>query len=473
MRTVTKIWALMLASLVPVAGCSSEPDMKEAPTTEEPTAGPTFHKDVAPILQKSCNGCHSPGEIAPFSLTSYADVKQVAGMVAARTEDRSMPPWGAVETEACKPRFGWKDDSRLSDAEIATIKAWSEAGAPEGDPKDAPAGTGSAKGLDLEGVDLTIEPMKPFVTSGDEDQFRCFVMDPKLTKDTYVNGMRVIPGNAKVDHHAVVFIDPDGESLAKMDADGGYECFATPGINNVRVLGVWVPGGRPTEFPANAGLMIPAGSKIVMQLHYHPAGMVAEPDLTTVQLRFNDEVPEYRVGFLAFGNFPSQFPNGEGLQPGPNDKNGPEFFIPAGAKGHTETMKITIPEKFIDSSITDGVKLYNAMPHMHYVGTDLKVNIERPSPVNGDPAEECLIETPKWDFNWQQTYAIDAPIEDLPTVKAGDKMTFECTYDNTMDNPFVKRALLEENLSEPRDIVLGEGSLDEMCIGLFNTLIKN
>lgn len=471
MRTIRASWILALASAIPLLGCSSEPDTSDA-QTEGPAAGPTFHKDVAPILQKHCQGCHSPGEIAPFSLTEYADAKQVADLLVARTEDRSMPPWGAIETDECTPRFGWKDDARLSDAELATLKGWKDAGAPEGDPKDAPASAGT-KDSEWESANLTLEPKKAFLASGGADQLRCFVIDPKLTQDTYVSGLNVIPGNPKVVHHVGVFIDRYGESEALADADGGYQCFSSAGFQSAQVLGIWVPGGGPSEYPPDTGFLVPAGSKLVMQVHYHPAGTEAAPDLTRMQLRFLDEVPAYRVMFLAIGNAPKQFPAGDGLQPGPNDKNGVEFLIPAGAKGHTETITRILPEEFMGESLVDGFKLYRAMPHMHYVGTDIKISAERTSPEGKDPAKECVIQAPKWDFNWQQTYAINAPIEELPTLKTGDTMEVRCAYDNTLDNPFVKRALMEQNLSAPKDIVLGEGSLDEMCVGLFNGFIKN
>ncbi|KYF55068.1 hypothetical protein BE08_20250 [Sorangium cellulosum] len=472
MTMIDRHWTLVLAALVPVVGCTSAPEGAN-PVVEGPAAGPTFHKDVAPILQKRCQGCHAPGEIAPFGLTDYADVKQVSSRIVTVTQDRTMPPWGAVETDECAPRFGWKDDSRLSDAELATLAAWHDAGAPEGDPADAPPALEPSSLHGLEGVSATIAPATPYVTSGDDDQFRCFVMDPELTQDTFVNGMNVVPGNSKVVHHVVVFTDPHAESEALADADGGYECFGSSGVRDTQVLGVWVPGGRPTEFPANAGFLVPAGSRLVMQVHYHPAGTVAEPDATKVQLRFSPEPPEYRVVFVAFGNFDAQWPNGEGLQPGPNDRDGVEFFVPAGAKDHTEVMKITLPETFMGESLVDGIRLYSAMTHMHYVGTDMKVDVQRPSSQGADPAEECVVQTPRWDFNWQQTYTIDAPIEQLPVLKTGDVMTLRCRYDNTLDNPFVKRALLEENLTAPRDISLGESSLDEMCIGLFNGFVKN
>jgi len=98
----------------------------------------TFHKDVEPILQRSCQTCHSPGNIAPISLMGYHDATPFAGTMVKRTSERSMPPWGAFDTDECKPRVPWKDDLRLSDADIAVFDAWNRAGVPEGDPNDAP-----------------------------------------------------------------------------------------------------------------------------------------------------------------------------------------------------------------------------------------------------------------------------------------------------------------------------------------------
>jgi hypothetical protein len=464
-----KPWKPLLTSLLAMAGCSDASEGAKPPV-EGPTASPTFHKDVKPILQAHCQGCHAPGEIAPLSLLHYADVKNVAGLVVARTQDGTMPPWGAAETDACTPRFGWKNDNRLTDAELATLEAWHKAGAPEGNPKDASADVPVDDGL--KDVSVTVEPAKPFVTSGDADQFRCLVIDPKLTQDTYVNGLNVIPGNANIVHHVGVFTDRNGSTDALVDADGGFDCYGSAGFYDAQALGTWVPGGQPTEYPPNVGFLIPAGSKLVLQVHYHPAGK-AETDLTRLQLRFLSQVPEYRVIFLAIGNATSQSPDGFGLQPGPNDKNGVEFLIPAGASGHTETIKRAIPEEFMGESLINGFKLYRVMPHMHYVGTDIKIDVERPSPQGADPSKECVVEVPKWDFNWQHTYTLNAPIEELPTLTPGDVMNVRCSYENTLNNPFVQKALLEESLAAPKDVALGEGTLDEMCVGLFNGLVKN
>ena len=116
----------------------------------------TFHRDVEPILQRSCQGCHAPGGIAPFSLMTYTDVRTYAEPMVQQTAARIMPPWHAEKTAECSVPFGWKNDIRLSDAEIATLAAWRDAKTPEGDPNDAPAPITPVTGL--AGVQLELEP---------------------------------------------------------------------------------------------------------------------------------------------------------------------------------------------------------------------------------------------------------------------------------------------------------------------------
>lgn len=470
---------LVLAGALPFAGCSSDPATGAAggstgattgTTTGEPSATPTFHKDIEPILQRSCQSCHTAGKIAPFALTTYEEAKTVASLMVTSTQDRSMPPWGAFETETCKPLHGWKDDKRLSDEEIKAFEAWSKAGAPEGDPADAPPKPADVED-GLPGVELTVTPQKPFVAGGEKDEFRCFVLDPKLDTQRYLNGSHFIAGNPKVVHHALVFLDPNGEGAAMADADGGYTCFGGPGLSSATLIAAWAPGGVPNEYAPNIGLPIPAGAKLVMQVHYHPAGATAAPDATQFQMRFTKSAPEYQASIALIGNYKSAQASGDGLMPGPNDDGAPKFFIPAGAKGHTETMRFTLPQKLGGNPLPE-LKVYGVSTHMHYVGTDMSIQATRPAPAGDDPASECLLETPRWDFNWQRQYAYDAEIEALPTLRAGDQLTMKCTYDNSLENPFVKRALLEQKLTAPQDVTLGETTLDEMCLGAVNFIYK-
>jgi hypothetical protein len=154
-----------------------------------------------------------------------------------------------------------------------------------------------------------------------------------------------------------------------------------------------------------------------------------------------------------------------GLQPGPSDGAKAQFLIPAGARDHVETMKFPIPKS--DAPY----RLWAVGSHMHYVGTGMRIGITR-AYAGDEPREECLLETPAWDFNWQRGYLYDVPIDQAPTAKPGDVLNLRCSYDNSMHNPFVQSALREQGLQAPRDVQLGEETLDEMCLGIFGVAQK-
>jgi hypothetical protein len=445
------------------AGCSGEAESDRSGSLAD-DQGPTYHADVAPILQRSCQGCHAPGAIAPFALTNYEEARTTAGLIASATASQQMPPWGAIETDECTPRYRFQHDIRLTDEEIASLTAWNEAGAPEGDPRDGPPPVAPPPS-ELPDATHELTPAAPYVTSGEQDEFRCFVMDPGLTELAYLNGSHVIPGNDKVVHHAVVMADPDGASAALADANGSYDCFGGFGVDNAQLLAIWAPGGAPFEVPSNVGTPVAPGSLVVMQIHYHPAGVTADPDTTRVQLRFTDQKPEY---FLApatpIGNFPVLDASGDGLQPGPNDgASGPEFRIPAGSADHVETMRFTVPAD------VPPIWVYGAAAHMHYVGVDMKIEVERAAQPG---ARECLLHEPQWNFDWQRFYAYDAPLDALPQLLPNDRLHLTCRYDNTMDNPGVARAISDAQLPGPQEVRLGEETLDEMCLTMLPLLFK-
>jgi hypothetical protein len=454
---------------VPAAAIASACYMASANDT-------TFHKDVEPILQAHCQGCHTQGGIAPFPLITYDDAKANGVLMAARTAAKIMPPWGAQETASCTPRFKWQHDPRLSDSEIATIAAWSQTGMQEGNPADAPAPMSSALGLS--GVQMELAPSAPYtVTVDNSDSFRCFVLDPKLVQDGWVNGSNIVPGNAEVVHHVVVFTDPAGATKAMtLGPDGGYDCFGGVGFTNTSVLMAWAPGMLPQDFPPNVGTKLTAGTRLVAQVHYHPhtvaAATSSKTDLTKIQLRFNSATPEYSLTSALIGNFPKAAPNGDGFVYDPTDPAAlPTFVIPAGAKDVTVTQRFTLPP-ILNGQPLPQLYLYGVGGHMHWVGTKVEIDIHRLSPPDSQPEDECAIGIPSWDFNWQRIYHYDTNLENLPSLRQFDQITIKCTYDNTLDNPKVQLALQQQGLAQPKDVKLGETTLDEMCLGLFQVVFK-
>jgi hypothetical protein len=373
-----------------------------------------------------------------------------------QTKSRAMPPWHAQNTDECTVPLGWKDDTRLSDFEIAIFEAWNAAGLPEGDAKDAPPPRELSPGLP--GVQLELEPSTPFALQPGGDQFRCFILDPKLTKDSFVNGVFVIPGNAAVVHHVLVYSDPNAKSLANADSSRSYDCFGGANVDDSQILTAWTPGGIPLEYPSNIAVPLSAGTLLVMQVHYHPHSATdVTSDATRLQLRFSDSAPAYEAVNALIGNFPG----GAGLLPGPDDPaKGPAFLIPANASAHTETMQLSF-----GAAAASGPRLYGVGGHMHYVGIDEKVTLTR-----ADGRTDCLLHIPHWDFDWQRRYDYDAPVDQLLRINAGDRLDIRCTYDNTMANQKVAASLLEQGIPAPRPVRLGEGSLDEMCLASLTLL---
>jgi hypothetical protein len=453
---------------LPDASTSSSASSGDAgPTSADSAAGgPTFYKDVEPILQNSCQRCHITGGIAPFPLVTYQDAKDNAPEIVIQTSQGSMPPWGAVATSSCTPRLGWQNDVQLSSSAIATLSAWYAAGTLEGDPADAPPPVAPAP-TTLLNPSLVLKPPAPFsITSGTSDQFRCFVLDPKLTATEYVNGTFFVPGNATIVHHALVFTDPAGASKALVtdQATQSYDCFGGPNVTNTALLAAWAPGGVPVDYPPNSGAPLDPGTLLVMQVHYHPhsATAVLGPDQTTFQMRFSPSLPTHVAATYLIGNFDTAVSGGTGLLPGPDDPpSGPAFVIPPNVSGHTETMQFTVP------ALLPPMHIAAIAGHEHYVGTSVDITIHRANPQADQPADECLLSIPQWDFNWQRIYSYDGTLDQVPVASAGDVVQIKCTYDNTLNNPFVVQSLLDQGLSSPTTVKLGETTLDEMCLGAF------
>lgn len=540
--------ALLPLALLGAAACGNDTEpgpggtANNNPSGNNSSSGPTYHQDVRPLLADKCGGCHLPGGIGPFAFDTYEATAPLGSVIADAVVSRRMPPWGAQSTSECTPERPFKHDLRLSDDEIAMVQRWADAGAPEG---TAPAELTPFEGSlsTLPRVDDELTPTAGYAVSGTRDSFRCFVLDPGFTEVTYLQGLAFVPGNEQVVHHAIVYSDPDDNSAAIADADGQYDCFGGAGVANSSLVSAWAPGGVPLVYPDNAAMPFAPGTKFILQIHYHPVAGETNEDLTKVQIMTTDQAPEYLAAAAFIGNFEDQFAEGQGLLPGPNDGVEPEFSIPAGMADHTENMRFTVPFRLEQDSRFPGAFIHAVAAHMHYVGTDMKIEIHRGSqlgacrgseldalsacvdancpgasgfslamcaqtnceamldglsPVCGScmqeavfgnemdafgfcssalspPAEvypdvpaqserECLLHTPDWNFEWQRFYEYDVEIEQMPFIQPGDTFELSCTYDNSMGNPFVRRALAEQGLDAPRDVVLGEETLDEMCL---------
>jgi peroxiredoxin/mono/diheme cytochrome c family protein len=376
--------------------------------TINPGAKVTYHRDVLPILQKSCQQCHRPGGVAPFALTTYRQAVNWATDIKDYTRARKMPPW--------KPVAGaeFHGERRLTDREIDTLAAWVDAKTPAGDPKDAPPPAKFADGWQLGKPDLILTPDDDFhLGATGPDHFRCFVLPVKLDEDRYITAVEVRPGNPRVVHHAVLLLDRTGtarkfaedERNKKLDGPdrgpGYYSAMASELLRNFLagpwpLVGVWAPGQVPQHVPDGLGYFLPKGSDLVLQIHYSRSGR-PEKDRTAIGVYFSKRPRAKSIEGIFLTKFMKPIPAGE------------------------ERFRV-FAQAWVDRDCT----VYSVFPHMHLIGKEMTVTMTPP----GGKAR-TLIRLDDWDFNWQETYYFKKPIR----VPKGTRFDIEAFYDNSSKNP--------------------------------------
>ncbi len=411
--------------------------------------GPTYYTDVKPILDGRCVGCHSTGNIGPFALDTYEAAKATKTLIASRTADRTMPPWGAGAGDT-----KYRLDPSLSDAQIALLQQWVDDGAPEGDPAEegAPLASVAQK---LSRVDLTLKMPEAYTPTLTPDEYRCFVLDWPEQETVFVTGFNANPGQTSIDHHIAAFlVRPDNplgagvfDTLAQLDAADpapGYGCFGGPaGDSDLQIpaqqIGQWVPGQGGGDFPAGSGIKVPPGSKVVLQVHYSLASAKIPADLTSIDMKLDKQVD--RMAAFAPWLDPSWVDGGMPIPAGEKDVMHDRTGDPRGF------FKLFVA----DMDVANGFVLHSLMLHMHKLGTTATVRMKAL-----DGTEKTLLTVPKWDFNWQRLYQLEEPVR----FHKGDQLTVECHWDNSQEH----QPVVDGVKQTPKDTNWGEGTADEMCV---------
>ena len=399
----------------------------------------TYTKDVAPILFKSCAECHRPGESAPMSLLSYKDVRPWAKSIREQVSNRTMPPWYA------DPNHGqFVNDRRLDEKQIETIRAWVEAGAPEGKAKDLPAlPKFQPTGWTVSTPDAVFSlPLEAKVPADGTVAYRHFVVHTKFTEDKYVQFAEIKRGDPALVHHVIVTVleprngqvPPEGEITSARgfgeDNGGGGNQNNRPAsvrsTNSDSMLVGWAPGMSPLSLRPGLGKVIKKGSALVFQMHYTTNG-TAGVDRTSIGLTF------------AKGPIEKQF-----ITTGPAESR---LAIPAGDRNYESRSSFTFKE---DSHI------WGFMPHMHLRGKDFMYTLVMP-----DGSSKVLLKVPKYDFNWQLNYWLKEPI----AAPKGSRIDCLAHHDNSTANKF--------NPDPTKTIYWGPQTWEEMMIGWFDYTLDN
>ncbi len=388
---------------------------------------PTFSDQIVRIFQQRCQVCHHPGEVAPFSLMEYGPARQYAGLIADATQRRFMPPWKPV------PGFGEFEGERvLTEREIDLIRRWVQAGAPLGDPRDQPAPLQFSDRWTVGEPDLVLTIDRDYRPDPlGEDDYRCFSIPSELLKNQQIGAVEIRPGNREIVHHVLVFPDPTGVSAtlqAPNDPQPGYSCFGDPGFVPAGLLGGWAPGARPLVMPEGVVYTLTAGSRVAIQVHYHPDGAL-QADRTQVGLYFTEQSSPRELLTLPLIN--------------------DEFVIPAGAKDYEVTASFTVPP-FVK------VRLLSVAPHMHLLGREIKAELIHPG-----GKIEPLIYIDDWDFEWQDWYWFKEPI----VVPPLSRLKLTAIYDNSEDN-------FRNPNRPPKPVGWGPRTTDEMALVFFGAVLE-
>jgi len=399
----------------------------------------TFYKDVLPVLQKNCQTCHRPGEIAPASFLSYETTRPWAKAIKAAVLSKKMPPWFA------DPHVGkFANDRSLSEADIHTLVSWVDAGAPEGDSKDAPKPIEWVEGWRIGTPDVVISmPIEYRVPAKGTIDYQYIVIPTGFTEDKYVQLAEARPGNTKLVHHIIAFVREPGNPWMKDAKPGVPYVPKEPELSpedqkkqeeaEAKLPGIpfpgdflvaYAPGTVPDVIKPGRAKLIKAGSDLVLQMHYTADG-TAGTDTSKIGLVFSKTPPAERMLTINTANV--------------------TFSIPPGAPDTQVNAKMTLQQD---------ATLVSFLPHMHFRGKSFEYRAIYP-----DGRKEVLLSVPHYEFNWQLTYDL-AREKKLPK---GTVIEGEAHFDNSPNNRF--------NPDPTKEVHYGEQTWEEMMIGFFDVAV--
>ncbi len=393
----------------------------QRPVSAAQTPPVTFSKDVLPILQKNCQRCHRPGEIAPMSFLTYESTRPWATAIKAAVVSKKMPPWFA------DPQHGrFSNDRSLNPADIDTLVKWVDGGAVMGDRHEAPPAVAWPDGWQITPDIVVTAPAYPIPAEG-TIEWGYIVIPSGFSKDTWVTSIEIRPGEREAVHHVVAFIKPHSPDVPynvffwdqkRRDANGaataGQQFQSVQRVSSTgqslrasdlggAICAIYVPGVPPQDYRVhNAAKLIPANSDLVLQVHYTAVGKPVT-EITRIGFTVAKEEPARRFLTLA-------------AQP-PSIADAKVFRIPAGDPNWASPP--------VERSLNVDAELVWMMPHMHARGKDMTYRLTFP-----DGRSEIALNVPRYDFNWQIGYDVLTPIK-LPK---GTKIRVDAHFDNSAAN---------------------------------------
>lgn len=433
-------------------------------------SSPSFAKQVRPLLSASCAACHAPGTpgAARWTLRTAGDAADVADGLAVVTGSRYMPPWPASDKGV-----PLQNSRALSVADITLLRDWAAAGAPLDVPRSTTVTPPAEPEVAVPRADATLALSEPYQGGpSTPDDYRCFVLDPKVATPTFMTGYVFTPELKNVVHHALVYrVRARGRASADArdaaDPGSGFNCVGMAGSAGARsdLVAGWVPGQRPAKFKAGDAYDLQPGDFLVAQIHYH-YDATSPTDRSSISLETTTDPTGITTLVTRELQAPVELPCPAGSTAPLCDRgaavaDAAARFGPIGGiiPDALHALCGTTPEQVAAASdgrrantscdyrIWRPGKIVDVLGHMHNLGASYRMTLNP-----GTPEEKVLLDIPVWNFAWQLNYQ---PVEEIQ-VKAGDVIRTECSWDrNLRFDP------------EPRYILFAEGTNDEMCFSTY------
>ncbi len=446
-----RVAALVSLLMIPGVACGGGDEGTDSDTSVDTGAVEpqyTWWRDVEPVVRRRCMNCHQEGGIAPFSLERYEDFVSLGSFLGQAIESGEMPPW--PPDGECRD---YSHSLALEPAEEQLLLGYLAGELAEGDPANAPVDDAPPE-PEL-APDFVVEMPESYTPADVVDDYRCFLipLPDEITDTSYIVASDVFPGETRIVHHVITYaVAPENVAPYELrdaeDPGPGYTCFGGPGPTDgsARWLSGWVPGQVPFFAPPGVGQELTPGTTLIMQVHYHPIGVeLADRSSFGFELapsveRRGEIVPLAELAWL----------QGDGA-----------MLIPAGEPEVVHEVTATHSHPiFLNALLRMGLpgdadlELINVGSHMHLFGKSARVELRDPS---RDTAE-CLLDIPRWDFNWQSSYEF----AERPLFRAGMEINVRCEWDNSAEN----QPVVDGQPIEPADRDWGDGTLDEMCLGI-------
>lgn len=395
-------------------GDTGEEGTDSATTTDTEESSVSYHRDVRPILETTCNRCHSEQGLGSGDFSSYENAAAYAPSMLAAIDEGRMPPPAA--DPACRDYEG-SEFMTLEEGARDTLADWIDQGLIEGDPEEyQPVETPQAE-LAEPDVEVYIpEPYEPTYADANNpgNEYRCFPLDIGHTEDTWITGLAPIIDAEEILHHAVLYKLPREE--AEAIGPEGYECMDEFAVV-VDMMHGWAPGALPMELPEDKGLFLAEDEMLAVQWHYFEGDNPGTIDQSGYQIRTEPMVGQ-ELYVYPYGPY--------------------DFYIPAGEEEYSAGLSYPIP--------WEGT-IYAGFPHMHILGSGYEFSVD-----TVEDGNVCALRSERYDFDNQLTYTFKEPL-DFP---AWSWLNMECTWNNSASNP----DLIHD---PPIDVTWGERTDEEMC----------